>query len=79
MVSAAVRVKKSITSCKSIGIAIKGRANANQIGQKDLPKLRGTAVREKLAHPEKFTIEQLIQLGIALDIPPAELLGGVKW
>lgn len=73
------RIAEATRSCEAVGRVLKGYANAPQIHKSDLVKLQESTARKRLEHPEKLTIEELIQIGIAFDIPCEAIMAKISW
>ena len=73
------RIANSVASCRKLDKVLKGYANARQISEKGFDKLGETQARHKLQNVEKMTLEELIQICVALEIPCEDVVAKIHW
>ena len=73
------RVADASKGCADIGRIIKGYANAPQIGKSDICEISESAARRRLAAPAELTLQELIQICVAFDIPREDVVAKLQW
>lgn len=73
------RIETAVKDLIRVGRVIKGYADAPTISEKGFKGLKTTQARAKLNNPEKLTLEELVQIGVAFDIPCEDILAKIMW
>lgn len=74
-----MQIAEASRQIDKIGFVIRGHANAEQIGKSELVSMSACTARKRLANPKTLSIEELIQICIAYDIPSEDVLSKINW
>lgn len=73
------RIAEASKCCVDIARIIKGYANAPQIGKNEMCDISESTALRRLAAPAELTLQELIQICVAFDIPREDVVAKLKW
>lgn len=73
------KIAEASRQIDKIGFVIRGHANAEQIGKSEHISMSAGTARKRLADPKTLSLEELMQICIAYDIPSEDVLSKINW
>lgn len=73
------KIAEATKRCEKLSHILKGYTNAAQVAGSELVDLKESTARKRLCSPQTMTLQELVQVCIAFDIPCEDVVSKIRW